>query len=196
MNVDSWRTAGQPRLKVVIWWPCAVCRGKLIWQRAARGHRHTRLSAVSHQDRHRPPGGDEPLISTLCWTIKQLELFLICREFFYCKLQNKTRFDQRSYKAKWLTNFWSSDMFCKLYYLLPKTETRRIFNLMMWLCEKTNSHSLRLVLRLIGTLNLTVWVNSGQIKSSHQLLALSHKMRGKKSVWSGTAERYIYRFPP
>lgn len=34
------RHRGHPQLWVVIRWPCAVCRGKLIWQHKTWGHTH------------------------------------------------------------------------------------------------------------------------------------------------------------
>lgn len=104
MNVDSWATVGQPQPRVVIWWPCAVCHGKLIWQREARGRRHTCGNADSNRDTdwlmwcQEDWGGGGVLMKTLCMSIKQLASFfrIGIRELVWRVVETDTLFRSES----------------------------------------------------------------------------------------------------
>lgn len=59
---------GAPQLWVVIRWPCAVCRGKLIWQHKTWGH--------THMWECRQPWGHRLVCVGVRMTVKQQQLAL------------------------------------------------------------------------------------------------------------------------
>lgn len=75
------RHQGHPQLWVAITWPCAVCRGKLIWQQETWGPTHTHLGECGQPRGHRlvcvgvrtTGRQQQPALTvTVCISVKQL----------------------------------------------------------------------------------------------------------------------------